>query len=110
MQESFWEARQARDEALSHVEIRSAAWRAVAMEYLVHYARHHSRMTSEDLWGVLWDAGIGAPEEPRAMGPVMLKAVALDYLKPLGYVPGRRVAAHGRPVREYLSLIYGEKS
>ena len=106
----LWEAREARDEALERVSVRSPEWRALAYHYLKALALHRERVTSETLWAYLEARGIPVPDEPRAMGPVMLKATKDGLLRPLGYVAGRRVAAHGRPVREYESLVYMDRS
>lgn len=107
-QESFWDARAARDDALERVSRPTPEWRAIAYLFLESLASRRPRLTSEMLWAYLLSRGVPMPPEPRAMGPVMLKAVRDGMLRPLDYVPGRRVSAHGRPVREYESLIFKE--
>lgn len=43
---TLWEAVEARDEAISRVEERSAPWRAVAMDALLAVARRRTYVTS----------------------------------------------------------------
>ena len=95
-----------RDEAIANVEIRSAAWRAVAYDALRLAARTRRYLTSDHVWAILdgWD--IPRPDEPRAIGPVMIRGVAQGLVElTTSHVLSTQAQQHRRPLRMYRSLV-----
>jgi hypothetical protein len=99
-------ARAARDAAVERVEAHAEPdfmESALAAAYGV--ARQQAQFTTDDVW---YRLGVDAPQahERRAMGPVMMRARALGYVRPTsGIEQSAMVACHGRPKRVWQSLI-----
>lgn len=100
-QPSLFTATQARDEALARVEAAAPVeWREAALSAVYACCRTLSRFTSEDVWQL-----IEKPREPRALGPVLMRAVRLGYCRPAGFVTSGMTSRHAAPVRQYVSLL-----
>lgn len=95
----------ARDEGMSRVEVRSAPWRVVAWDALIAVARRTVVLSSEDVWRELDRMGVSRPIEPRAIGPVMMRAVREGVLTPLGYERGTDPKHHRDILRVYRSTV-----
>lgn len=97
----FGDARDARDDALNRVdEAADQDWKDRALEAVYQLCQSQPVFTSEDIWEL-----IEKPREPRALGPVMLRAVKLGYCEPGGFVNCSMVSRHAAPVRQYHSRI-----
>ena len=103
---SLLDGRGLRDQALERVEAAAPPdWNDRALEAVFQAALRWSYFASDDVWRL----GLEKPREPRAMGPVMMRAVKLGYCQPqdstrISSIPGQ----HARPLRIYSSLIYGK--
>lgn len=101
---SMDEALAARDAALERVEAAADyEWKELADEITEYVCRHWRLFTSE----TIWHYGLPKPREPRAMGPVLKRAVASGWCVPEGFVTCSMASRHAAPVRQYRSLIYG---
>lgn len=101
MQQPLFDAREARDAALVRVdEAAGSEWKDAALEAVYRVALRRSRFTSEDIWRL-----VEKPREPRALGPVLMRAVKLGYCAPAGFVQCSMVSRHAAPVREYVSCL-----
>ena len=99
------EAIRARDAALAQVEVHSAPWRVVAFDALVAVAKRDAEVSSESVWAELDRWGVSPPPEPRAIGPVLLRAVREGVLAPKGYSRGTDPKHHRDILRTYRSLV-----
>ena len=96
-------ARSARDEAIERVAEASGDWQDVALEAVYQVALSKPLFASDDIWAT----GLEKPREPRAMGPVMMRAVRLGYCEATDRtVPSSSVMQHARPLRLYRSLVW----
>jgi hypothetical protein len=103
VQRGLFDADEAKEEAISRVE-RSAsrAWLDSAWNALYVAIRLRHEVTTDEVWEVLDGWGVAAPAEPRAMGPVMRRAVREGLLVPTStFVPSAMARNHRRPVRVY---------
>lgn len=102
--------RAARDEAIERVAAPddAAAWIDHATAALMSLLALKPVLSSDDVWAELERLGIEPPDEPRAMGPVMLAAVRAGHMRPLGFVQSARPVCNARPVRTYRSLLCAE--
>lgn len=96
-------ARSARDEAMGRVEGHAdPVWKEAATETLMEVVRSLAEFTSDDLWAL----GLPKPREPRALGPIMMRAVKNGYIKDSGRMKqSAQKGCHARPMRVWLSLI-----
>lgn len=103
---TLWEARKARDAALDRVATpRSSPWRALAYDALLALAEDQDRITSDDVWEELERHRVPRPDEGRAMGAVMLRAVRQGVIRPDGFDTGRDPRHHGDVMRVYRSCL-----
>lgn len=93
--------RTARDAAIADVEVRSVPWRTVAWEALCDLVDVSATLTSDDVWAELDRRSIPRPEEGRAMGPVMQRAVREGLITPTGYTQGTNPKHHADVMRVY---------
>jgi hypothetical protein len=98
----FNRARQSRDDALDRVEAGSdPAWQAQAFAAVRKTAEVMQEFISDDVW----QTGLAAPREARALGPIFLHAVRSGWIVKTGRVrPSVRSHLSGKPV--WRSLIY----
>lgn len=95
------QAVEVRDEGMARAEDGAGGWSDVALEWLRAHCRHHPTLCSDDLW----NSGMPEPREPRALGPVLMRAVRLGLIRNSGdYIKGKRSGMAARTVWE--SLIY----
>jgi hypothetical protein len=77
-------------------------WKDAADRALHGLALRLPTLTPDDLWDV-----IDRPREPRASGPVFLRARRAGWIEPTGeLVRSRNVRQHRNVITEYRSLIY----
>ena len=77
-------------------------WKDRADEALRQLALELRILTPDDLWDV-----IERPHEPRASGPVFLRARRAGWIEPTGrLVRSRNVKQHKNVITEYRSLIF----
>jgi hypothetical protein len=117
--ERAWEAKHERkavtDEAIDNTEIRQMPWASVALsvvEAAARQERFESGITTDDIWRALDNMHLSRPDEPRAMGAVMRRAVKAGYITPTDRIVqssrGRTSAGtthHTAPVRVYRSCL-----
>lgn len=100
------EASQALDEALKRVDANADdEWKSIALRAVGWLAMTQERFTTDDVWAVLIDRK-EATHEPRALGPIMLRARKLGYI--IGtpdYVLSERPECHRNPKKVWLSLL-----
>jgi hypothetical protein len=94
----YAEARGARDEALEQVEANAdPSWKDAAFEAVVSASRDLHRFTADDVFDRI-PHGV-ATHEPRALGPVMLRAVraGMIFKANVASIPSRRRSLHASP-------------
>lgn len=96
---------QARDEAVTAVEIHHAAWVKSALLAVYQVAVRQQTLTTDDVWKVI----IEKPREGRAMGAVMVKARKMHWIEPTSqFVATEKVSQHRQPIRKWRSLVWRE--
>lgn len=102
----FVEAMEARDEALTRVDANADDdWKATALRAVGWLAMTQDRFTTDDVWAVLVDRK-EATHEPRALGPIMLRARKLGYITgTTEYVLSMRPECHRNPKKVWRSLL-----
>lgn len=75
----------AASKAMASVAANSAPWVAAATEALRRVALKYDRVTSDDVWHELRQAGVTGPHDTRAIGAVMKRGIEAGWLesKPL---------------------------
>ena len=77
-------------------------WADRALEAVHETALKLSYFASDDVW----QRGLEKPREPRAMGPVMMRAVRLGYCEATAMTRATsNVTQHAQPIRVYRSLL-----
>lgn len=102
-------ARTARDEAMQRVdENANPGWKAFTYELIVEVARSSVEFTTDDVERLRFGRGGGpSTQEPRAMGPLMLKAARSGICEKTGRLrESVQASNHGRPMQLWRSLIY----
>lgn len=75
-----------------------------ALDGVRRVAANYPDFTADDVWREL--GLFAAPTEPRAIGPVMLRAQQLGYCQPTDRTRAtRNPRAHRRPMRVWVSLL-----
>lgn len=106
----FAEARAARDAALVQVnEHADPDWKEAAYDAVVATAYARARFTADDIYDRL--DGSVSTHEPRALGPVMLRAVRSGLIAKanVASIPSRRRSLHASPRTVWDSLIHHNK-
>lgn len=99
-------SRSAANEAIERVE-RNAdpTWKAEAWVAILTVARTQHIFTGDDVWAT----GLERPHEPRALGPLMRRAMKAGVCRKTGrMVPSNVPKDHRNPHYEWESLIYKE--
>ena len=97
------QAKAERDAALDQVEDNAdARWKLEAERIVIELARTGRHFTSDDVMDALARLDV-TTHEPRALGPVMLKAVRQEWIHKTGYTASRR--RHASPIAEYVGMI-----
>jgi hypothetical protein len=93
----------ARDAALERVAAAAGSeWNDRAYEAVQRVCFNRMYWTSENVWDY-----VEKPREPRALGPVLKRAVRDGWCEPVGFVTSSMSTRHAAPVRQYRSLITG---
>ena len=102
------EGRARRDEGMANADDHANPdWRDRALEAVYQLAASKPVFCAEDVW----ERGLEKPREPRALGPVMMRAAKLGYCRgTMQHRNSRMVTQHATPVRVYESLIFGRAS
>jgi len=81
----------------------SAAWKKLALDAVQSLAVNRDKFTSDDVWEVL---GNSTPLEPRALGPIMRRAAAAEWIEPTAdFIMSSKFTNHRRPIRVWKSLV-----
>lgn len=99
------EARRQRDLAMTRVDDAADPLWKTAADWTVLYVCLTQRVfTGDDVWA----AGLPKPREPRALGPVILRARKRGLCQKTGRIVASQVPKdHCNPHTEWESLIYG---
>jgi len=85
----------------------SEAWKAAAAKAIYDAAVANPKFTSDEVWVILQSKGIGAPDEPRAMGPMIRNAALNGLIRKTGYTKvSNQPHNHARPVAVWKSGVY----
>jgi len=98
----------ARDEALDRVEqAADDQWKDVAIRAVRWLAGMHTEFTTDAVWAAIEHYHPTAQtHEPRAMGPIMMRAKSLKYCEPTDRtVLSTRTQNHRRPIRVWKSTL-----
>lgn len=101
-QSRLWEAEAARDQGEEFAWAgANPTWRVEAWRFLHRYCQANPWVFADDLW----DAGLPATRENRALGPLIQRARRAGWIAPTNE---RRVSvrAHAQPHMVWRSLIY----
>jgi hypothetical protein len=92
-------SRKARDAAMEQTEAAAAEkWKGEAWQLILRLSSDGGTFTTDDLW----KHGLEMPKEPRALGPLMRRALGAKVCVKTGiYVASTRVVSHGRPKCQY---------
>jgi hypothetical protein len=96
-------ARAAKEEGMQRADEHAPAdWKLRARRTVETLCRSRETFTADDVWG----AGLEKPHEPRALGPVMLRARKDGWCEPTGRTVKSRIPEHHQyPMTEYRSLL-----
>lgn len=94
---------QLRDEAMSRVDRAAPAdWKELARQAVERVASERDVFTTDHVWL----DGLEKPPEPRAMGPIMRRAIRAGLIEKTGrVVPTIFPEGHAGPRHEWRSLI-----
>lgn len=99
-------SRKARDEAMARVdEAADHEWKYWANRAVHNLARSQGEFSTDAVWALLDHWEVPAPREPRAIGPVMTRAVNDGLITPMGYKQSTSIKRHARPMRTYRGLL-----
>lgn len=88
-------------EALERVERGTdPAWAEHAEQAIARRALGGAPFTSDDLWFDLADGGVEQPREPRALGPIVKRALRDGTIRWEGFATSRR--RHDSVIRSYV--------
>jgi hypothetical protein len=98
-----------RDGALERVDGGAPPdWKHVADKTLARLVLNLDEVTADDLWAALQAEGVGMPHEPRALGPVFLRAAKAGLIVRTSMVrESVRPATHRNPKRVWRSTRTG---
>jgi len=77
-------------------------WAEAAEAIIVELARTGRHFTSDDIMEHLTDVESETPD-PRALGPIVKRALTRQWIARTGYEPSRR--RHGTPIAVYVGMI-----
>lgn len=94
----------ARDEGIANAEAGApTGWSFRAGEAVRYVCQTRSRFTPDDIW----ETGLEKPPEPRALGPVMLRAAKAGWCERTGeLVHSRNPLQHRNMIMTYRSLLH----
>lgn len=95
------QARTERDAAVAQVEdAADGAWLIQAGDAIRHLATIGVPFSTDDVWDRLYALAVPAPREPRALGPVVKRALTAGIIQPDGTTQSRR--RHAALIRTYV--------
>lgn len=99
-------AEEMKQEGIAHVDEAAADdWKERALKAVERVCRTKPVFTPDDVWEY-----VEKPQNPRALGPVMVKAKSLRWCIPTGnYVPSSIPTQHKNPITEWKSLLIPEE-
>lgn len=101
-------ARKLRDlgmgQAIDHADRTTPAWRDMAFEFLVSFAKHHQLFISEDVSDASKEEALAQPPTDRAWGSVYIKALKFGVIAREG--TGRSRRRHASICPRWRSRIY----
>lgn len=77
-------------------------WAEHAERIIIELAQTGRHFTSDDVMDALTDYEVETPD-PRALGPIIKRAIARQWMHRTGYEPSRR--RHGTPIAVYVGII-----
>jgi hypothetical protein len=96
-------ARAQRDTAMDAVDEGpnvTPEWKDAARRALWHLATSRPTFTTDDVWNHLDQQGVPAPEEPRALGPIVFKALRAGAIRDTGQMV-RSTRRHAAKITVY---------
>jgi len=99
------DAHQERDAAMAQVQEHTDPTWATKTEAIIRALVADGDFTADDVWDDLAKAGVTAPHEPRALGPILKRLIRAKVIQPMGYTESRR--RHGAPIRVYTRTYSG---
>lgn len=105
-------AEQARDAAIERVDAHADPdWRDVAYRCVVNAARRLETLTTDDVIAELTHYPAITTHEPRALGPVMMRAARDNIIAATDrFIKSEAVSRHRAPKQVWRSLIYVKRS
>jgi len=67
------------------------------------------QFSSDDLKTAYFDQGGNTPNEPRVFGAIFRDLSKANLIFPIGYTTSKNKAAHGRPLRTWISKEFKER-
>ena len=110
-QGDLFDAREARDEAMDRVDKHADIdWLAEAQKAVFKTATEMPYFTSDDVHERI--SAIASTHEPRALGPVMMRAVKDHWMMKAmcPSAPSRRKSLHASPRTVWQSLIFKQRA
>jgi hypothetical protein len=103
----FEAAEEAKREAMERVDTHANPdWKATALQAVLWLANDREHITSDDVWDLLNNRDVET-HEPRALGAIMKRVAQGGFIEVTDrYVPSRRAACHGRPIRVWRSRTF----
>jgi hypothetical protein len=94
-------AESSRDEALDRVDAAASdEWKDQARRAVWWLANNRRDFTVDDVWERLERLGVRSPQEPRALGPVLMRAVRAGAIRDTGQMAKSR-RRHGTKITVY---------
>jgi hypothetical protein len=91
----------ARDQAITQVDHAAAdGWKDQARRAIWHLAQTRNTFTVDDVWDLLEARQVASPQEPRALGPVLMRAVRAHAIEDTGQMAKSR-RRHGTKITIY---------
>lgn len=96
-----------RDLALKRVSLNTDPnWEAQALFAVIRLAKTKPKFTGVDVW----ESGLEKPSEPRRLGPIMITAAKLGYIRRTKQHQESTIPSqHARPMRVWRSLVHSKK-
>lgn len=80
-------------------------WAAQALFAVIRLAKTKPKFTGADVW----KSGLEKPEEPRRLGPIMLTAAKMGFIRRTKqYEESTIPSQHAQPIRVWRSRVYSK--
>jgi len=97
----------AKTDAIAQVEANNRDFVKVAYTILRYLAYAKPTVTALDVWALAADRNVPLPTNPRAMGPVFIRARHAGLISPTNqWVKSGRVSDHKQQLRVWRSEVY----